>query len=314
VEGTTHSADILERDALGAVVAVKAYVPEDAMTAGLLGTERSGHGVRIRDDGLIVTIGYLVNEARDIWLTSHDGATSPAFLVGNDFRSGLALLRPTLPLNGPNLRLADGDKLKVGDAVVMAGSAGADPQVVEAQVVARQEFAGRWEYLLEEAIFTAPPHPSWSGAALTNLDGRLCGIGSLIIQGFELRGEQRTVNMSVPISLIANVIDEICDHGRRLEPPRPWLGMLVQDEGEELAVVGVYRHCPADAAGLKPGDIIMRVAGHEVFGLAHFYRTVWSLGPAGVSVPITVLRDSTRVEAVVESIERGSLVHKGTIQ
>ena len=178
MEETTHRPDILERDALGALVAVKAYVPEDAMTAGLLGTERSGHGVRIRDDGLIVTIGYLVNEASDIWITSHDGSTSPAFLVGNDFRSGLALIKPTLPLKGPTLALVERDTLKVGDAVVMAGSAGADPQIVESQVVARQEFAGRWEYLLEEAIFSAPPHPSWSGAALTDLDGRLCGLRS----------------------------------------------------------------------------------------------------------------------------------------
>lgn len=314
MEETSHRPDILERDDLGALVAVKAYVPEDAMTAGLLGTERSGHGVRIREDGLIVTIGYLVNEAHDIWITSHDGATSPAFLVGNDFRSGLALIKPTLPLSGPSLTIVERDDLQVGDAVVMTGSAGADPQVVESQVLARQEFAGRWEYLLEEAIFTAPPHPSWSGAALTDLDGRLCGIGSLIIQGFEVRGEQRTVNMSVPTQLIANAIDELCEHGRRIELPRPWLGMLVHDEDEELTVVGVYRNCPADAAGVKPGDIIMRVGGHEIFGLGHFYRTVWSLGPAGIKVPITVLRESSREELVIDSVERGAVTHKGTVQ
>lgn len=308
------AAEIPDQSQLDALVAVKAYIPEDAMTAGLLGTERTGHGVRIRDDGLIVTIGYLVNEAEETWITTNDGLSSPAFVVGNDFRSGLALIRPTMALEGPTLPIAPRDELKVGDAVVLAGSAGADPQVVEAQVVARQEFAGRWEYLLEEAIFTAPPHPSWSGAALMDVDGRLCGIGSLVIQGFEIRGDQRTVNMSVPIDTIAGVIDEICANGRRSEPPRPWLGLLVHDEGDGLTVVGVYRNCPADAGGVQPGDIIVRVAGHEVYGLGHMFRTIWSLGPAGVSVPITVLRDTTRHELLLCSVERTTYMRRGTLQ
>jgi S1-C subfamily serine protease len=311
---SASAAEALEQDQLRALVAIKTYVPEDAMTAALLGTERTGHGVRIRQDGLIVTIGYLVNEADEIWVTTDDGFSSPAFVIGNDFRSGLALIKPTIALDGPSLEIAPRDELKVGDAVVVAGSAGADPQVVEAQVIARQEFAGRWEYLLEDAIFTAPPHPRWSGAALMNVDGELCGIGSLVIQGFEIRGDQRTVNMSVPIQTVANVIDEICTHGRRLEPPRPWLGVLVHDEDEELTVVGVYRHCPADSAGMQPGDIVMRVGGHEIYGLGHFYRTVWSLGPAGVDVPITVLRNSARQELVLNSVERSAFMHKGTLQ
>lgn len=314
MDESTSATEILDQSQLRALVAVKAYIPEDAMTAGLLGTERTGHGVRIREDGLIVTIGYLVNEADEIWITTDDGYSSPAFVVGNDFRSGLALMRPTMALDGPCLPIAPRDELKVGDAVVVAGSTGAEPQVVDAQVVARQEFAGRWEYLLEEAIFSAPPHPSWSGAALTDIDGRLCGIGSLVIQGFEIRGTQRTVNMSVPIQTIAPVIDELCAHGRRLEAPRPWLGLLVHDESEELTVVGVYRNCPADAAGMQPGDIIMRVAGHEIYGLGHLFRTVWSLGPAGVEVPITVLRNSTRHELVLDSVERSTYMRKGTLQ
>ncbi len=311
---STQTTSVLERVELEALVSIKAYIPEDAMTASLLGTERTGHGVRIRDDGLIVTIGYLINEAEDIWVTTEDGLSSAAFVVGNDFRSGLALIKPTMPLPGPSMPIAESDELKVGDAVVMAASTESEPQTVEAQVLARQEFSGRWEYLLEEAIFSAPPHPSWSGAALTNLEGELCAIGSLVIQGFEVQGEQRTVNMSVPVQALAGAIDEICEHGRRLEPPRPWLGLLVHDEDDELTIVGVYRNCPADAAGLQPGDIIVRVGNHEVYGLGHFYRTMWSLGPAGTDIPITVLRDTTRHELVVASVERMAHLRKGTVQ
>ena len=147
-----------------------------------------------------------------------------------------------------------------------------------------------------------------------NLEGELCAIGSLVIQGFEVQGDQRTVNMSVPVQALAGAIDEICEHGRRLEPPRPWLGLLVHDEDEELTVVGVYRNCPADAAGLQPGDIIVRVGNHEVYGLGHFYRTMWSMGPAGTDIPITVLRDTTRHELVVASVERMAHLRKGTVQ
>jgi S1-C subfamily serine protease len=299
---------------LNALVSVKAYVPEDAMTAGLLGTERAGHAVRIRSDGLLVTIGYLVNEADEIWVRSEDGRTSSAFVVGNDFRSGLALIKPSTPLDGPSLAVADADTLQVGDAVTVAGSLGSDPQTVEAQVVSRQEFAGRWEYLLEEAIFTAPPHPSWSGAALVDSLGRLCGIGSLVIQGFEVKRKQRTVNMFVPIDTLYPYIDEICEHGRRVEPPRPWLGLLVHDESGELTVVGVYRNCPADNAGIRPGDTIIRVDDQPVYSLGHFFRTTWSLGPAGIDVPITVLRNATRKEIVVKSAERGVFLRRGTLQ
>ncbi len=311
---STQSSRDLERIQLEALVSIKAYIPEDAMTASLLGTERTGHGVRIRDDGLIVTIGYLINEAEDIWVTTEDGLSSAAFVVGNDFRSGLALIKPTMPLLGPSMPIAASDELKVGDVVVIAASTESEPQTVEAQVLARQEFAGRWEYLLEEAIFSAPPHPSWSGAALLNLKGELCAIGSLVIQGFEIRGDQRTVNMSVPVQTLAGAIDEICEHGRRLEPPRPWLGLLVHDEDDELTVVGVYRNCPADAAGLQPGDIIVRVGNHEIYGLGHFYRTMWSLGPAGTDIPITVLRDTARHDLVVASVERMAHLHRGTVQ
>ena len=284
------------------------------MSAGLLGTERTGHGVRIRDDGLIVTIGYLINEAEEIWIGSHDGMAAPGFVVGNDFRSGLALIKPTIPLPGAAAKLGLSEELKVGDAVYLAASEEADPQVVESQVVAKQEFAGRWEYVLDEAIFTAPPHESWSGAALLDLKGRLCGVGSLVVQGFEVNDSRRTVNMFVPMDLLAPVIDELCERGQRLTPPRPWLGLLVHDEEDELTVVGVYRNCPADDAGLRPGDVVLRINDQPVYSLAHMFRTVWSLGRAGVDVPITVLRNSQREEATVKSAERSMFLRKGTLQ
>jgi S1-C subfamily serine protease len=297
---------------LEAIVSIRAHVPEDAMSAGLLGTERIGHGVRIRDDGLIATIGYVVHEADSVWLGSRSAAV-PAFVVGYDFDSGFALVKPSLPLDGPVMNLGSAKTLAVGDAVSVVSSGGTE-HLTEAYVVAKQEFAGRWEYVLDEAVFTAPPHDSWSGAALVDAGGKLCGIGSLVIQGFEVKGSLTTVNMFVPIDLLVPIIDEIVENGRRLAPPRPWLGMLVHDDRQDLTVVGVYRNCPADKAGLRPGDVIVGIDGEPVAGLAGMFRRVWSLGSAGVEVPIRVLRDTEKLELLVRSADRAGFQRKGTLQ
>jgi S1-C subfamily serine protease len=295
-----------------AVVSVTAHVPEDAMSAGLLGTERVGHGVRIRDDGLIATIGYVVHEAENLWIGSEETVV-PGFVIGYDFDSGLALVKPSLPLRGPSMKLGRADSLAVGDAVRVLSSGGKEHSI-DARVVAKQEFAGRWEYVLDQAVFTAPPHDSWSGAALVNGEGRLCGLGSLVIQGFETPAGTMTVNMFVPIELLSPIIDDICEHGRRSSPPRPWLGMLVHDDQHDLTVVGVYRNCPADKAGLRPGDVIVGIDDEPVVGLANMFRRVWSLGAAGVDVPLNVLRDAERMQLKVRSGDRAGFQRKGTLQ
>ena len=296
----------------GAIVSITAHVPEDAMSAGLLGTERIGHGVRIRDDGLIATIGYVVHEAENLWIGTRDTVV-PGFVVGYDFDSGLALVKPSLPLHGPAMPLGRAAALEVGDAVTVASSGGKE-QSIDARVVAKQEFAGRWEYVLDQAVFTTPQHDSWSGAALIDSEGKLCGLGSLVIQGFETRSGPATVNMFVPIELLAPIIDEIVLHGRRLTPPRPWLGMLVHDDQQDLTVVGVYRNCPADKAGLRPGDVIVGIDDEPVVGLANMFRRVWSLGSAGVDVPLNVLRNTERMQLKVRSGDRAGFQRKGTLQ
>lgn len=295
-----------------AVVSITAHVPEDAMSAGLLGTERMGHGVRIRDDGLIATIGYIVHEAENLWIGTRSTVV-PGFVVGSDFESGLALVKPSLPLRGPSMQIGRAHALAIGDKVSVVSSGGKDP-IVEARVVAKQEFAGRWEYVLDEAVFTSPPHESWSGAALVDGDGRLCGLGSLVIQGFDVNGITSTVNMFVPIELLAPIVDELCMHGQRLTPPRPWLGMLVHDDQNDLTVVGVYRNCPADKAGLKPGDVIVGIDDEPVTGLANMFRRVWSLGSAGVDVPLDVLRNAEKMQLKVRSGDRAGFQRKGTLQ
>jgi S1-C subfamily serine protease len=296
----------------GALVSITAHVPEDAMSAGLLGTERVGHGVRIREDGLIATIGYVVHEAENLWIGTRETVV-PGFVIGYDFDSGLALVKPSLPLRGVAMPLGSAGALALGDSVTIMSSGGKG-QSIDARVVAKQEFAGRWEYVLDQAVFTTPPHDSWSGAALVDKEGRLCGLGSLVIQGFETPMGTTTVNMFVPIELLAPIVDEICEHGRRLSPPRPWLGMLVHDDQHDLTVVGVYRNCPADKAGLRPGDVIVGIDDEPVVGLANMFRRVWSLGAAGVDVPLNVLRNTEKMQLKVRSGDRAGFQRKGTLQ
>lgn len=296
------------------LVSIKTLIPDDAMSAGLLGTERTGHGVRIREDGLIATIGYIVHEADTVWIGSSAGDMVPGFVVGYDFESGFGLVKPSMPLSGPVAPLGSAQALAVGNPVTVAGANRKDP-AIEATVVAKQEFAGRWEYLLDEAIFTAPAFENWSGAALIDQYGRLCGLGSLVIQDFETGDTLETVNMFVPIDLLPPIIDDICQYGRRQTPPKPWLGMLVhEDPGEHLTIVGIYRDCPADRAGLKPGDVILSVNEQPVESLANMFREVWSIGQAGVDVPLRVMRDATKLEKVVKSDDRASFQRIGTLQ
>ena len=304
---------IRTRPYLDAMVSIKAHIPEDALSAGILGTERSGHGARIRADGLIATIGYLVHEAETVWIKANNGTMVPGFVVGNDFDSGFGLVKPSMALEGPILELGSAASLVVGGPAMVAASGGIEQQI-KAEVVAKEEFAGRWEYVLDQAVFTAPQHDSWSGAALVDSHGRLCGLGSLVIQGFETRAGTCTVNMFVPIELLAPIVDEIVLHGRRLSPPRPWLGMLVHDDQQDLTVVGVYRNCPADKAGLRPGDIIVGIDDEPVVGLANMFRRVWSLGSAGVDVPLNVLRNTEKMQLKVRSGDRAGFQRKGTLQ
>jgi S1-C subfamily serine protease len=253
-----------------------------------------------------------VHEAENVWIGTQETVV-PGFVIGYDFDSGLALVKPSLPLLGPSMKLGRADSLVVGDAVQVLSSGGKEHSI-DARVVAKQEFAGRWEYVLDQAVFTAPPHDSWSGAALVDGEGRLCGLGSLVIQGFETRAGTTTVNMFVPIELLAPIIDDICEHGRRSSPPRPWLGMLVHDDQHDLTVVGVYRNCPADKAGLRPGDVIVGIDDEPVIGLANMFRRVWSLGAAGVDVPLNVLRNAERMQLKVRSGDRAGFQRKGTLQ
>jgi S1-C subfamily serine protease len=292
--------------ALGAIVGVRTMIPADAFTAETLGTERAGHGVIIRNDGLVLTIGYLVTEAETVWLTLAGGRVVPAHVLGYDQETGFGLVQALARIDVPALALGSSSKAKVGDHVVVAG-AGGRQNAVAARIVAKQEFAGYWEYLLDEAIFTAPSHPHWGGTGLIGSAGELLGIGSLQVQqGGSEDGKQSPVdiNMIVPIDLLKPILDDLTTIGRPSKSPRPWLGIFAAEVGERIVIAGMTRRGPASKSSLRVGDIVMSVAGQDVRGLPTFFRNVWSLGPAGAPVPLTINRNGRTMDVTVMSGDR----------
>ena len=289
--------------ALSAILGLRATIPEDAFTAGTLGTERAGSGVLIREDGLVLTIGYLVTEAETIWLTSSSGGAVPGHVLAYDQETGFGLVQALGRLNTPPIDLGLGLRVGAGDRAIMAAEGGRR-HAIAARVVARQEFAGYWEYLLDHAIFTAPAHPFWGGAGLISADGRLIGIGSLHVQNANGRELRRDVNMVVPIDLLPPILDDMLTYGRPNRPARPWLGLYAQEVEDAIVVAGLAERGPANKAGLRPGDRILAVREDPVASLAGLWRKVWAGGPAGSEVVLQVGRDNETLTVRVLSVDR----------
>ncbi len=292
------------------ILALRAHIAEDAFTARTLGTLREGSGVVIGDNGLVLTIGYLITEAEEVWLTTHDGRVVAAHALGIDQVTGFGLVQALAPLDVPALELGNSGASRLGDAVVFADGKG---RAIRTAIVAKQEFAGYWEYLLDEAIFTAPAHPSWGGAGLIGADGKLIGIGSLRLQ-MSSGGKAADINMAVPIDLLRPILEDLTTRGQVDRPPRPWLGVFSAESDGDVVVMSVADDGPADKAGLKQGDIISDVRDGAVEGLADFYRKLWDIGPAGEEVPMRIVRDGRENWVRVKSADRNSFLWKPMLQ
>jgi S1-C subfamily serine protease len=292
------------------VVLVHTEASADGYTAPFLGTERLGSGVVIRsaERKLVLTIGYLITEAESIWLTNLDGRVVEAFPLAYDQASGFGLVQPLGVLDAPAIERGSAATLALGDRVLVVGHGG-ERHSLEAQLIARREFAGYWEYLLDEALFTAPPHPQWGGTALVGSDGLLLGIGSLFVQESQAQ-EGFDANMFVPIDLLEPVLEDMIELGRPRRTPRPWLGLYTAEQADHIMVAGLTRDGPAHRAGVRLGDVIVEVAGHRVTSLPQFFRSVWNTGAAGVEVPLKLRRGSDAFHALLQSANREDFLKK----
>jgi S1-C subfamily serine protease len=292
------------------IVSVRALVPDEAYTASTLGTVREGSGVVIGDDGLVVTIGYLITEAEEVWLTTHDERVLPAHVVGYDQETGYGLVQALGNLDLPALKIGNSTRAKVGDIATILDGRGEE---IITEIVAKQEFAGYWEYLLDEAIFTAPFHPSWGGAALVDSDNKLIGIGSLRLQMLQ-RDQTTDINMIVPIDLLKPILDDLLAAGRAKREARPWLGVFSAESSNGVVVMSVADGGPAEQAGIKTGDVISELDGDEVTGLADFYRKLWTKSPPGAELAMRIVRSGRESWVRVKTADREQFLHKPQLQ
>jgi len=292
--------------ALQAVVGLHALVPENAFTAEALGTERAGNGVLI-DKGLVLTVGYLVMEAETVWIHRSDGSAVEGHVLGFDYETGFGLVQALGRLDLPSLRLGVSKDIEIGSRTV-TGGAGGRAYSLAGNVIAREPFAGYWEYAIDEAIFVAPSHPNWGGTALISERGELVGIGSLQLESAPEDNKVRPINMMVPIDLLKPVLPDLTTYGRPNKPARPWLGLYATEIDDSVVVAGIASRGPAAKAELKVGDVILAVDGAPVTTLFELYTRLWALGTAGVDVPLTLKSRGVTFDVTLKSVDRAKMM------
>ncbi|MGZ5230603.1 MAG: S1C family serine protease [Burkholderiales bacterium] len=284
------------------VVKVKTQAVRDARSADSLGTEREGTGIVIDTNGLVLTIGYLITEAEKVELSTADGKVFPATVLGYDHTTGMALLKSLTPLPVRPVDFGESAKIAERELVLIVGFDGVAP----AYIVSKRPFVGYWEYLLDEAIYTAPATVNWQGAALLSREGKLLGIGSLAVG--DALGTRANIagNMFVPIDVVKPVVGDMVANGKSTAKPRPWLGVNTQEVQGNLIVTRVSPESPAEDAGLQKGYVIVGIGGKPVQGQKDFYTKLWASGNAGVDVPLEVLKGNQVQSYTVKSRDRDS--------
>ena len=305
--------DALTR-AYSAVVGVEVTVTEGARSAETLGQERSGSGVVISADGLILTIGYLMMEAETIAIVTQDNRKLPAKAVAYDLATGFGLIRPILPFRG----IAPVPLGNLGDAqageVLMVATGGSEGDVGMTQLVSKRPFSGYWEYHIESALFTSPPVTSnggnHSGAPVFNQRGELLGIGSLFVSDALGQNRRMPGNMFVPVDLLKPILTELQERGSSSQSRRPWLGLTSTEQGGRIQVVRVNRDGPAKDAGLQPGDVVLAVDGVRVASLEAFYKKIWDRAAPDTEIALTVLQGADIKTITIKAVDRMSTMRK----
>ena len=297
------NAETKAEEVLKAVVKFRASIPEGARTAAVLGTEREGNGIVVDSKGHILTAGYLIVESERIEVTDADGRKLAAVFVGYDHATGFGILRAEGPLQAEPMTLGSSSSLEEGAPVIVAGHGGLEA-AIGARVVARREFTGYWEYILDQAIYTAPAYAQFAGAALIGPEGELLGVGSLFTQLTVPGLGLLPCNVFIPIDLLKPILDDLIATGRSKQPARPWLGVNAEETRQRVFITRITEGGPAEEAGLQADDLILTVNGKAVMGLSDFYRKLWEAGSAGTEIKLGILKGIEIKEISVRTGDR----------
>jgi serine protease Do len=293
-----------------AVVGIEVQVVDGASSAQTLGTERQGSGVLISDDGLVLTIGYLVLEAESVQIITDDGRRLPARVVAYDLATGFGLVQALAPLGRTPVPLAS-RQAEPDEAPLTVVSGGEEAEVEAVKLVSRRAFSGYWEYHVEGALFTSPPARLHSGAALFNPRGELLGVGSLVVPDARGPGQPRTPgNLFVPVELLLPVLAEMRAQGRSQASARPWLGLNCAEQAGQLRVLRVTDDSPADVAGLQVGDRITRLDGVKVAALAQLWKALWADARPERAVELEIERGGRPMTITVQAVDRAKTLKR----
>lgn len=262
-------------------------------------TERQsslGSGVIVSGEGYILTNNHVVESADEIDVALADGRTAAAKVVGTDPETDLAVIKINLP-NIPAITLAQPDDAKVGDVVLAIGNPFGVGQTVTMGIISALGRNNLTDNAFQNFIQTdAAINPGNSGGALVDINGNLLGINTAI---YSQTGGSVGIGFATPVSTVKAVMEQIISQGQVV---RGWIGVEPQDITPELAesfglkqksgaiIAGVIRGGPADKAGMKPGDILVSIAGKPVRDTTEMLNLVAQLKP-GNTAKITVVRN-----------------------
>ena len=267
-----------------------------------------GSGVIVRADGYILTNHHVVDGADQVTVELTDGRSFKAEVVGSDAASDLAVLKIADASNLRTLPLGNSDEVAVGDVVLAVGNPlGLGQTVTMGIVSAKGRATGGTSY--EDFIQTdAPINQGNSGGALVSTRGELVGINSQILSP---SGGNIGIGFSIPANMARSVMTQLIEKG---EVRRGMLGVTIQPVTSDLArslglttvrgalVNDVQEGSPAASAGLKRGDVITAIEGHEVKDGNELRNKVAQVLP-GTKVPLTIVRDGASRDVTVTIAE-----------
>jgi S1-C subfamily serine protease len=285
------------------VVRVDALVPEGARTAATHGRERTGTGVVLDANGLVLTVGYIVAEASSVLVTFSDGEKVPSQIVAYDHASGIALLRANRRVATKPVKLAKAQSGKKDEHALIVPSEG-EASIKAVKIGKIKKFTSGWEYVMDDAIYTYPPSTDFAGSALLSQRGELLGIGALVTIDIDIDPKVRVPgNVFIPINSVQNILGDLLTQGRSEESQRPWLGLHLKETKQGIKVNAVEEDGPAEASGIKTGDTIVAVEQMKVKSLNHFYKRIWEDFEPGEKIHLLVLRDDQYANVPVESVD-----------
>lgn len=273
-------------------------IPESHPSARNLGTERTGSGTIVDQDGYILTVHYVAVGASSIAVTLPDGEQYPGQVAALDQETGLALIK-IAARNLPSLKLAPPDSVTLGQPVVMIASSGESGRRVGGGYVTSTEgYDGQWEYMIDKTIRITAFNPGFGGGTLANFRGELIGVVSLNLN------EVGKFSLAIPVEYYRKYEQELKQYGQvRSRPRRPWLGFYPQPLAGHIVIGGVIPGGPAEKHGLKEGDIILSVEKKQIRSRPELYEEMWKKRP-GERISFRVLRDDQSLDLEVVGADR----------